>query len=77
MKLEIKTKPTENHPIHNPPAGRGWLFPSLAVFTPGGIFGFIYEELFCLIDLGYLVKRGRKPLHIQPQRAERAEQARR
>ncbi len=28
------------------------------IFTFGGIFGFIYEELFYLIDLGYLVKRG-------------------
>ena len=28
------------------------------IFTFGGIFGFIYEALFYLIDLGYLVKRG-------------------
>lgn len=34
------------------------LLPFLLVFTIGGIFGFIYEELFYLIDLGYLVKRG-------------------
>ncbi len=34
------------------------LLPFLLVFTFGGIFGFIYEELFYLIDLGYLVKRG-------------------
>ncbi len=30
----------------------------LLVFTFGGVFGFLYEELFYLIDLGYLVKRG-------------------
>ena len=29
----------------------------LAMLT-GGIFGFIYEEIFYYIDLGYLVKRG-------------------
>ena len=34
-----------------------WL-PILLVFTIGGVFGFIYEELFYLLDLGYLVKRG-------------------
>lgn len=34
------------------------LLPILSVFTFGGIFGFIYEELFYLVDLGYLVKRG-------------------
>lgn len=34
------------------------LLPFLMIFTIGGIFGFIYEELFYLIDLGYLVKRG-------------------
>lgn len=30
----------------------------LMVFTFGGFFGFIYEELFYRIDLGYFVKRG-------------------
>lgn len=30
----------------------------LLVFVVGGIFGFIYEELFYRIDLGYFVKRG-------------------
>lgn len=30
----------------------------LMVFSFGGIFGFIYEELFYRIDLGYFVKRG-------------------
>ena len=30
----------------------------LLVFSFGGIFGFLYEELFYYIDLGYLVKRG-------------------
>ena len=30
----------------------------LLVFAFGGIFGFLYEELFYLIDLGCLVKRG-------------------
>ena len=34
-----------------------WL-PILLVFTIGGVFGFLYEELFYLLDLGYLVKRG-------------------
>ena len=34
------------------------LLPFLLVFTFGGIFGFIYEDLFYLVDLGYLVKRG-------------------
>lgn len=34
------------------------MLPFLVVFTVGGIFGFLYEELFYLIDLGYLVKRG-------------------
>lgn len=28
------------------------------IFVIGGIFGFIYEELFYRIDLGYFVKRG-------------------
>lgn len=30
----------------------------LLVFSFGGIFGFLYEEIFYYIDLGYLVKRG-------------------
>lgn len=30
----------------------------LLVFVIGGIFGFIYEEIFYRIDLGYFVKRG-------------------
>jgi uncharacterized membrane protein len=30
----------------------------LIAFTIGGIFGFIYEELFYYVDLGYIVKRG-------------------
>ena len=30
----------------------------LLVFTIGGVFGFLYEELFYRIDLGYFVKRG-------------------
>lgn len=30
----------------------------LLIFTVGGFFGFLYEELFYLIDLGYLTKRG-------------------
>lgn len=30
----------------------------LMVFTVGGVFGFLYEEVFYWIDLGYLVKRG-------------------
>lgn len=30
----------------------------LLIFFIGGVFGFIYEEIFYLIDLGYLVKRG-------------------
>lgn len=30
----------------------------LLVFSFGGIFGFLYEEVFYYIDLGYLVKRG-------------------
>lgn len=30
----------------------------LALFLIGGIFGFIYETLFYIIDLGYFVKRG-------------------
>lgn len=34
------------------------LLPLFLVFVIGGIFGFLYEELFYLIDLGYLVKRG-------------------
>lgn len=38
--------------------GANGLLPFLLVFTFGGIFGFIYEELFYLVDLGYLVKRG-------------------
>ena len=28
------------------------------IFVFGGIFGFIYEEIFYFFDLGYLVKRG-------------------
>ena len=28
------------------------------IFAFGGFFGFIYEELFYLVDLGYLTKRG-------------------
>ena len=34
------------------------MLPLLLVFTVGGVFGFVYEELFYWIDLGYLVKRG-------------------
>ena len=34
------------------------LLPLLLVFTFGGIFGFIYEEVFYFVDLGYIVKRG-------------------
>lgn len=30
----------------------------LLIFVLGGIFGFIYEEIFYRIDLGYFVKRG-------------------
>lgn len=30
----------------------------LMVFAVGGVFGFIFEELFYMIDLGHLVKRG-------------------
>ncbi len=30
----------------------------LMIFTIGGIFGFVYEELFYRVDLGYFVKRG-------------------
>lgn len=30
----------------------------LMIFVFGGIFGFLYEELFYRIDLGYFVKRG-------------------
>ena len=37
--------------------GRKWLLACI-VFTFGGVFGFIYEELFYRIDLGYFVKRG-------------------
>lgn len=36
----------------------GRLLSLLLVFTFGGIFGFIYEEIFYLIDMGCLVKRG-------------------
>ncbi len=34
------------------------VFVLLMIFTIGGIFGFVYEELFYRIDLGYFVKRG-------------------
>lgn len=30
----------------------------LLIFVIGGVFGFLYEEIFYCIDLGYLVKRG-------------------
>ena len=30
----------------------------LLLFAVGGIYGFIYEEIFYRIDLGYFVKRG-------------------
>lgn len=30
----------------------------LLIFVAGGVFGFLYEELFYLIDLGHLIKRG-------------------
>lgn len=30
----------------------------LLIFVIGGIFGFLYEEIFYRIDLGYFVKRG-------------------
>ncbi|MGN0298538.1 MAG: putative ABC transporter permease [Lachnospiraceae bacterium] len=39
-------------------ANRKHILMMLLLFVFGGIFGFIYEELFYLIDLGYLVKRG-------------------
>lgn len=35
-----------------------WMFILAWVFVIGGIFGFIYEEIFYRIDLGYWVKRG-------------------
>jgi len=34
------------------------LFILLLIFVFGGVFGFLYEELFYYIDLGHLVKRG-------------------
>lgn len=34
------------------------LAPLLVVFVVGGVFGFLYEEVFYYIDLGYFVKRG-------------------
>jgi uncharacterized membrane protein len=36
---------------------RRWCLRAMT-FVFGGIFGFVYEELFYLLDLGYLVKRG-------------------
>lgn len=35
-----------------------WIQVLLLLFVFGGVFGFIYEELFYRIDLGYFVKRG-------------------
>ncbi len=37
---------------------RDWIFLLLAIIVISGIIGFIYEELFYRIDLGYWVKRG-------------------
>ncbi|MBQ0058922.1 MAG: putative ABC transporter permease [Lachnospiraceae bacterium] len=37
---------------------RAKILALLMIFAIGGIFGFIYEEIFYYIDLGYLVKRG-------------------
>ena len=37
---------------------RDWLLFLIMLFAFGGVFGFIYEELFYRIDLGYWVKRG-------------------
>lgn len=34
------------------------LMPLFLAFSFGGVFGFIYEEIFYYIDLGYLTKRG-------------------
>lgn len=34
------------------------LLLGLLVFTIGGVFGFLYEEAFYFLELGYLVKRG-------------------
>lgn len=42
-------------------AAKAPVFPWLLymmIFVFGGIFGFVYEELFYRIDLGYFVKRG-------------------
>ena len=35
-----------------------YIYLLLLIFVFGGIFGFIYEEIFYRIDLGYFVKRG-------------------
>lgn len=37
---------------------RDFVLMVLMAFTVSGIFGFIYEELFYRVDLGYFVKRG-------------------
>ncbi len=34
------------------------LYLLLLLFVVGGVIGFLYEELFYLIDLGHLIKRG-------------------
>lgn len=41
------------------PAGsREWYMILMMDFVIGGFFGFLYEEIFYRIDLGYFVKRG-------------------
>lgn len=37
---------------------RKMIYYLLMIFLFGGVIGFVYEELFYLVDLGYLVKRG-------------------
>ncbi len=39
-------------------ANKRELYILLLIFVAGGVFGFLYEELFYLIDLGHLIKRG-------------------
>ncbi len=55
---ELHMGSTENKKVQLGDTVSKKCFILMMIFVIGGIAGFIYEEIFYLIDLGYLVKRG-------------------
>ena len=54
MRLRLKEQDKEEYR----PDSQTMVLLLLMTFVLGGIIGFVYEEIFYLIDLGYLTKRG-------------------